>query len=59
MSDKPPSAEERAEIGEHHFTGGGSCSWQCRVYCFFNLHRWSWPGGYCECCGEKDGFFDG
>ena len=47
------------ERGFHELTGiGEKCSMTCRIWCWLGLHRWSDPGGYCECCGKKDRFFD-
>jgi hypothetical protein len=27
--------------------------------CWLGLHRWSFPGGWCEKCGKCDTFFGG
>lgn len=35
------------------------CTWMCKVWCWLGMHRWSWPGGYCECCEKSDTFDDG
>lgn len=46
--------------GFHVYTGDGEkCKWYCQLFCFFNNHRWSYPGGYCECCGMSDELFKG
>ncbi len=29
-----------------------------RLLCLLGAHRWSHPGGECECCGLHDDFFD-
>ncbi len=34
------------------------CIWLCKAVCWLGLHRWQYPGGYCDCCGIRDNFFD-
>lgn len=50
---------EGRKIGTHIYTVMGPsrpCGFLCPFWCFLNLHRWAYPGGYCECCGTEDTF---
>ena len=46
------------KIGYHRYTTGLAedipCSNTCKWWCKMGLHRWAYPGGYCECCGVND-----
>lgn len=59
LTEQKVSGVAKSFSGTHVFTVLGSperCRWSCKIYCFLGSHRWSYPSGFCECCGKRDNF---
>jgi hypothetical protein len=51
----PAGGQDEVDLEPAH--GDRDCFWLCKLLCFFNIHRFDYPGGRCLCCGDLDGFF--